>query len=100
MAWARPVFKPAYHRSPSSHKKADPYYNSRAWRDLRQQALQRDGYRCQAIVNGSQCHNEAVIANHVIARPSGPDVLENLISLCRGCDNRWHAEKGGHHHQY
>jgi 5-methylcytosine-specific restriction endonuclease McrA len=72
-------------------KRADPYYLTRDWRGLREQALRRDGSRC--VVPG--CNRRAVRVDHVVARKDGGvDTLDNLRSLCAEHDNQAHREKG------
>lgn len=66
-------------------KRADPYYLSREWRALREQALQRDGCRC--VIPG--CGRRAVRVDHIVARrDGGADMLDNLRSLCAEHDNQ------------
>ncbi len=69
-------------------KRPDPFYLSLEWRGkggLREQVLRRDGYRCTT----PGCGSRATIVDHIVPRRSGGgDVLGNLRSLCRLCDNR------------
>lgn len=59
----------------------DPFYDSRTWRGLRQQTLERDGYVCQYC--GAPAHQ----ADHVVPRgKGGPDALPNLVACCRDCN--------------
>jgi hypothetical protein len=54
----------------------DPYYNTRAWRRLREQCL-------SASPLCVTCGAPAVVADHIIPRSAGgADSLENLRSLC------------------
>lgn len=65
---------------PSKYR-IDPYYESREWRALRQQTLERDLYLCQYC--GATAHQ----ADHVIPRTKGgPDALHNLVACCRECN--------------
>jgi hypothetical protein len=60
--------------------------STRAWRRVREQALQRDRFRCV------ECGAFAVEVDHIIERErGGRDVLGNLRSLCGDC----HAERHG-----
>jgi hypothetical protein len=66
---------------------ANTYYQSQHWRELRQQCLVRDHYRCTA----DGCRRPGTVADHIQTRPdvSYPtvfDTLENLRTLCRWCD--------------
>lgn len=61
----------------------DPYYSSKAWRELRRRVLERDGYRC--CVPG--CPFEATLVDHIVSRRrGGPDAPHNLRSLCAAHD--------------
>ncbi len=69
--------------APLPDKRADPYYLTPEWRELRRQTLERDGGRCVL------CGRPAVVADHVVSRKAGgADALHNLRSLCRLHDNR------------
>lgn len=73
------------------------YYASPHWQALRRQALARDSGRCVT----PSCCAPAVIVDHIQTRPAhakGPtklDVLGNLRSLCRACDNQVKERRGG-----
>jgi 5-methylcytosine-specific restriction endonuclease McrA len=63
----------------------DPYYQSRQWKRLRQQALQRDAYTC--TVKG--CRDRASTVDHIKRRKDGgADALHNLRSLCTTHDGQ------------
>lgn len=69
----------------------DPFYNSRAWRELRAAALHRDCHTC--VTPG--CRRRAEVVDHIVPRKAGgSDSVANLRSLCRTCDNQAHREKG------
>ena len=84
-------------------KKPDPFYKSRAWRQLRREALQRDHYLCQdcmaAKARGEMIRpRAATVVHHMQPVELRPDLsldLDNLISLCDPCHNKRHPEKGG-----
>jgi len=61
--------------------------DAEAYRNLRQQVLERDGWRCQL------CGSMAGVEVHHIQRRSqtGEDSEENLISLCSACHRRIHS---------
>src|SRR5262245_19382627 len=73
----------------------DPFYYSKAWRELRLRALRRARYRCQ------HCHAHVIQSggariDHVIPRKQAPELalqITNVRVLCPRCDNRRHAEK-------
>ena len=83
-------------------KKADPFYKSRAWRTLRREALQRDGYLCQDCLAAKAAGEmirprAATVVHHIKPRELYPELamdLDNLISLCDACHNKRHPEKG------
>lgn len=79
-------------------KRPDPahaYYHTAEWRELREQVLQRDGYRCR--LRSDICTGRATRADHIVPRKQGgADALGNLRAVCAACDNRRHADKGGH----
>ena len=69
----------------------DPFYNSRTWKRLRQEALLRD-YRC--AVPG--CRATATIVDHIVSRRAGgPDELANLRCLCATHDNQTKEDSTG-----
>ena len=70
-------------------KVVNPYYRSAHWKQLRADALKRDRGRC--VTPG--CATKATIVDHIKTRPPVPtatsfDVLNNVRSLCRTCDNQ------------
>jgi 5-methylcytosine-specific restriction endonuclease McrA len=68
----------------------DRYYQTTAWRTLRERALSRDGRICVT----PNCGAPAKVVDHIIPRrEGGRDDLVNLRSLCRSCDNRRHGRK-------
>lgn len=63
--------------------------NTKAWKDLVKEMMERDRYRCQA------CNNifpKNMLAPHHIKSvgAGGGDVLKNLISLCQFCHDKIH----------
>ena len=59
------------------------------WREIRNQALNRDGWKCcecSQVIKGRNAH-----VHHKLPRAlGGADELENLISLCSGCHSLKH----------
>ena len=51
------------------------------YRQLQRQVLERDGWRCQwcGSMKLLQVHHQQMRSH------SGPDLAENLITLCHGC---------------
>lgn len=84
------------------YKDSDPFYHSEAWRRVRRQALIRDAGMCQDCMErfkgGISMHpNRATMVHHIQPRSERPDLsldLSNLVSLCDGCHNARHPEKG------
>lgn len=63
----------------------------RGWAKLREKALRRDRYKCQAIRADTDqpCHEPATDVDHIVpAWQGGTDDLANLRSLCR-----WHHQQ-------
>lgn len=72
-----------FNRKRTMNMPGDPFYKSKAWLRLRAAVLRRDKYRCTI------CGEPARIVDHVVSRKrGGKDVMANLRSLCRTCDNR------------
>lgn len=73
--------KPAPPIAGPSDYTMDSYYESAAWRDLRQATLRRDGHACQYC--GAVAHQ----ADHVVPRRrGGADALDNLVACCHICN--------------
>ncbi|MEN7527173.1 HNH endonuclease [Cupriavidus sp. DL-D2] len=74
-----------------------PLYQSVAWKRARHAVLVRDGFRC--VVCGADVRGKgAARVDHIQRLADRPDLglhLPNLRTLCVGCDNRNHAERGG-----
>lgn len=92
---------PPRHRPPGWQpyaKRPDPshdYYRTAAWRALREHVLRRDGHRC--TLRYERCTITATRVDHIVERKhGGADAMSNLRSVCAACDNRRHANKGGH----
>ena len=72
-------------------REANRIYHTAKWRKVRQQALIRDGYRCQHC--GTTQH---LIVHHDIEVTKDPGQafnLDNLETLCRSCHGRTHTER-------
>ena len=73
----------------------DRFYRSPEWRELRRQALSRDGYRCVVCRRDISGKGQARV-DHIKARRTHPHlalVLSNVRSLCADHDNQSHREK-------
>ncbi|MCJ1656702.1 HNH endonuclease signature motif containing protein [Staphylococcus sp. NRL 16/872] len=71
----------------------DWFYHSRAWKKLRQMALDRDNNLCQmCLLNGNI--TDATIVHHIVYVDDDFDKalnLDNLLSVCHSCHNKIHA---------
>jgi 5-methylcytosine-specific restriction endonuclease McrA len=75
------------------------HYRTPEWRQTRARIKKRDHYRCVRTdcPTPDRGYGGRVIVNHKIPRSEGgTDADGNLETLCPTCDNRFHAEKGGH----
>jgi 5-methylcytosine-specific restriction endonuclease McrA len=92
--------RPSIHRPSGfkhrSDKKADSFYLSLDWKALRKAVMERDGYRCTAVVDGRRCLHRAKIVHHVLPRKSGgADVMGNLVALCAAHHEQAHPNRYG-----
>lgn len=73
-------------RAMAAQRKSRTIYNTRAWRVVRQQAFERDGYRCQ--IRGPKCKGKATEVDHIIPVNDGGALydLSNLRSACKTCN--------------
>ena len=71
--------------------------NSR-WRNLRQQALRRDGYRCREAARFGRIE-EAQVVHHIWPAEDYPEYaycLWNLVSLSKSAHDTMHDRLTGH----
>jgi len=77
-------------------KKANPFYKTKAWQLARDAAMARDGFLCQhckqagILTGATTVHHRRPLTTH----PELALELDNLESLCAGCHNKLHTEKG------
>lgn len=93
-----------------TEKEAKQFYNSKAWKEKREEILERDNHECQdcrrrleeAMKKGTRLYGkEAKIwkaeqVHHVKELRERPDLgleSENLISLCTRCHNVRHGRE-------
>ena len=80
---------PRAHRPPV--KRADPFYESRAWRDFAATIKRQRGYICQGQGCGKDCSHYpfTLKADHIIERKDGGADFDplNVQVLCQGCHN-------------
>lgn len=77
-------------------KRADPFYLSRKWKELRLACLRRDGYRC-VICHISVAGKGEARVDHILPRKTHPHLaldLGNVRVLCVLHDQQSHREKG------
>lgn len=78
------------------------WYNSAAWKAMREQVLQYDHFECQACKARGR-YKRAVIVHHVKHLKDRPDLAlslfdpgtgeRQLVSLCRACHEAEHPER-------
>ncbi|MTV20886.1 HNH endonuclease [Staphylococcus delphini] len=71
----------------------DWFYHSRAWKKLREIALDRDNNLCQMCLRKGEI-TDATIVHHIVYVDddfSKALDLENLMSVCHSCHNKIHA---------
>lgn len=60
---------------------------SMAWKELRLQILERDGWRCRNCRAMLQAGDGSAHVDHIVPRDQyGPTTPENLQALCRRCN--------------
>jgi len=76
---------------------AESFYKTKAWRIKRKYILKRDKYFCQDCLKYGK-RVDANTVHHIKSIEAYPElrlVNSNLKSLCSGCHNKYHPEKGG-----
>jgi 5-methylcytosine-specific restriction protein A len=79
----------------SRNKEYTSFYNSTAWRKLRQQVLIRDNYLCQKCLEQGVVNDKNLIVHHKIELKrdwSKRLDMENLEAVCFSCHNKIHGE--------
>jgi len=61
------------------------YYSTSNWRRLSRQVKERDGFQCQVCGDRMGDPYCVLHAHHIIPYPLGPNVPENVITLCDLC---------------
>lgn len=78
----------------STHSKRAEFYNSSAWRKLRQSVLQRDNYECQWCKAAGRVTTDAILeVDHIKPLEQFPELAmdpDNLRTLCKDCHNKRH----------
>jgi 5-methylcytosine-specific restriction endonuclease McrA len=65
----------------TTYENYDAYLRSPVWQRKRQQALQRDGYRCRVCDSADQLH----VHHRRYPRVLGTETLDDLTVLCSRC---------------
>ena len=79
------------------HKKTNPFYLSKAWRELRAYCLARDHYLCVPCMRRKRI-TPAAMVHHKKPIEEYPELAlnpDNCESQCAACHNREHPEKAG-----
>lgn len=78
------------------------FYETSLWRNKRKKILRRDKYLCQECKRYGRKKNgqpvPAVLVHHIKPYEQFPELAladSNLVSLCEGCHNKKHPERGG-----
>lgn len=75
-------------------KKANPFYSSPEWRQLRKEALERDHYECVWCRDEGRLTTINLEVDHILELDDYPEHaldLDNLRTLCRSCHNKRHG---------
>ncbi len=76
---------------------SDRFLHSGIWKEKRKKILRRDGYLCRECKKYGR-NSDAVYVHHIKSRKKYPELAlvdSNLESVCLGCHNKFHPEKGG-----
>lgn len=58
----------------------------KAWRRVRQQAFERDGFKCVACGSSDKLHG-----HHLNYHRVGSERVEDIVTLCESCHSKEHA---------
>ncbi len=84
------------YNSNSRNKENQSIYQSKKWRDLRQDAIIRDGFKCTNCDTIIGLKHRDHVVDHIIEIEDGGAAydLENLQTLCMSCHNKKTKAKG------
>lgn len=77
-------------------KEAKRFYNSKAWRTVREMVLTRDNYLCQQCLKEKNI-TPAYTVHHIKELKECPELAldeKNLETICHAHHNKEHPEKG------
>ncbi|EKU50327.1 HNH endonuclease [Staphylococcus massiliensis] len=69
------------------------FYNSTAWKNVRQQVLKRDNYECSWCREEGKVTTTGLEIDHIQELQDRPDLKiepDNLRTLCKACHNKRH----------
>ncbi|WP_061866140.1 HNH endonuclease [Streptococcus oralis] len=78
----------------SSRELRREFYQSREWRQLRLEALQRDHYECLWCKAEGKVTTDSLEVDHIKELEFYPELafeLDNLRTLCKECHNKRHG---------
>lgn len=81
------------HRNGRKSYEYDWFYHSKAWKKLREIALDRDNNLCQMCLRNGDI-TDAKIVHHIVYVDDDFNQaldLDNLMSVCLSCHNKIHA---------
>ena len=85
----------------SKKDKFDDFYNSPAWKNMRDYILSKNNYLCEECKKENRYTSADTVHHIVHLRAEGGWELRlkesNLMAICRTCHNKVHREKGGNH---
>jgi 5-methylcytosine-specific restriction endonuclease McrA len=58
---------------------------SKHWLTIRKKVFKRDKFQCQRCKNFFGENGLQLQAHHIIPRPQGKTIMDNLITLCNSC---------------
>ena len=79
---------------------SDGFLRTRKWQSFAMGIKRRDGYECQECKRYGRHNGNQLIVHHIKPREEHPELTydaSNCITLCIGCHNKRHPEKGRRH---
>ena len=67
------------------------YLKSESWHRIRDAILVQAEFRCEAMINGARCLNDATQVHHVrYVAELGTETPDMCLAVCRHCHMRFH----------
>ena len=79
---------------------ADSELSTKRWKRFAERIKRRDGYECQECKRYGKHNGKRLTVHHIKPRETHPELTydaSNCITLCIGCHNKSHPEKGRRH---